>query len=386
MIPSLALTVAALAVVFVALAVPLLMGSRSKMWRAYKAQLRSLDVPALLAFHRSTFGAAQMVVTLAQAKLNATDDVDTMAIDEFQKQSALLNMLPFHDAVNGAGNGATLTYGYTRQITQGTAGFRAINAEYTPQEITKARYTVDLKPLGGSFQIDRVLNKVAAGAETAFQMREKIKASSAAFLDAFINGDTAVDANGFDGISKALTGTSTELGAGAGTDWTSIAAGNDTAFGALDIVDEVLALLDGPATMLIMNRLAQAKLRGVARRAGYWTSDQVNFSSGQVRVERFGNILTVDAGTKPGSASDIIPVTSKTVNSVAGNYTDIYAVRLGLDGVHGVSMAGQPLVQTWMPDFQRAGAVKTGEVEMGPVAVAVKATKAVAVRRNVRLS
>src|SRR3954453_5199704 len=112
-----------------------------------------------------------MPVTVPQAKLNTTDDVDVMAINEFQKQGWLVSNLPFHDVVNAAGAGGTLTYGYTRQITQATAAFRAINAEYTPQEVTKQRFTTDLKPLGGSFQIDRVLHGVAAGAETAFQMR-----------------------------------------------------------------------------------------------------------------------------------------------------------------------------------------------------------------------
>lgn len=327
-----------------------------------------------------------MPVTLAQAKLLTTDDIDVNVIDEFQKQSWLLNNMVFDDVVNGAGAGGTLTYGYTRQLTQATAGFRAINAEYTPQEVTKARYTVDLKPLGGSFQIDRVLNAMAAAAETEFQMRNKIAGANAAFNDAIINGDVAVDANGFDGLSKALTGSSTELGATTGTDWTTIAAGNDTAFGALDVVDELLAMLDGEPTAILGNRLLLAKLRGVARRAGYWTQDVVTFNSGDVRVERFGNVTLVDMGAKAGSNTDVIPVTNKTVGGVAGNYTDVYAVRLGLDGFHGVSMAGQPIVNTWLPDFTTAGAVKTGEVELGPVATVLKATKAAAVRRNVRLS
>ena len=330
-----------------------------------------------------------MPVTLAQAKLNTTDDIDVQVITEFQKQGWLISNLPFHDTVNGAGAGGTLTYGYTRQATQATAGFRALNSEYTPQEVTKTRFTVDLKPLGGSFQIDRVLDAVAAAAETEFQMKNKIEGANAAFNDAVINGDVAVDANGFDGLSKALTGSSTELGAAAGTDWTTIAAGNDTAFAALDVVDELLTLLNGPATALLGNGKLLSKLRGVARRAGMYTSDPVTIADGPdgtIRVERFGNAVIVDMGTKAGSNVDVIPVTNKTVNAVAGNYTDLYAVRLGLDGFHGVSMAGQPLIKTWLPDFTVAGAVKTGEVELGPVATALKATKAAAVRRNIRLS
>lgn len=325
------------------------------------------------------------VVTLAQAKLNATDDIDTMVIDEFQKQSWLANNLPFDDVVNAGGSGSTLTYGYTRLITQSSAGFRGINSEYTPDEATKARYTVDLKPLGGSFQIDRVLAGVAAGAEVTLQMQQKIKAANAAFLDGLINGDTAVDADGFDGLSKSLTGTSTEVGATEGTDWSAIAAGNDSAFAALDTVDDLLALLDGPATALFANARLLAKLRAVARRAGYFTTNVIEFSSGQVRVEQFGNVTLVDPGTKAGSSTDIIPVTNKTVDGVTGDYTDLYAVRIGMDGLKGVAVANAPLVRQWLPDFETSGAVKTGEVEMGPVAIALMNTKAAAVRRNVML-
>jgi hypothetical protein len=204
-----------------------------------------------------------MPVTLAQAKLNATDDVDVQIIDEFQKSNDVLNRLTFDDVVSGAGNGATLTYGYTRQITQRAAAFRAINAEYTPTEATKARYTVDLKPLGGSFQVDRVLNRVAQAAETAFQMRELLKAASAKFNDAFFNGDTAVDANGFDGLSKLLTGTDTEylpLGNGVAAgyiDWTAVDTQAE-AFAAIAHIDNWLGLLDGTPDAIYLPRKAKS--------------------------------------------------------------------------------------------------------------------------------
>ena len=53
---------------------------------------------------------------------------------------------------------------------------------------------------------------------------------------------------------------------------------------------------------------------------------------------------------------------------------------------HGVSTVGGQLVQSWLPDFSTAGAVKKGEVELGPVSVALKATKAAAVRRNIKVA
>ena len=91
-----------------------------------------------------------MAVTLAQAKLNVTDDLQLGIIDEFAKSSYILNNIPFHDCVSPVGGGATLTYGYTRLITQPTAAFRAVNSEYTPQEVKKQRYTTDLKVFRGS--------------------------------------------------------------------------------------------------------------------------------------------------------------------------------------------------------------------------------------------
>lgn len=311
-----------------------------------------------------------MPVTLAQAKLNVQNDIDLSIIDEFRKSSWLFDNITFDDAVNPAGGGATLTYGYTRLITQPTAAFRAINAEYTPQEVTKAQYTVDLKPFGGSFQIDRVLNAVAAARETATQMAQKVKAAKALFNDAFINGDVAVDANSFDGLDKALTGSSTELTTGFSTAWGTI--DEAASFAIMEALDLLTAELDGPPDVIMANKKALAKIRSAARRAGYLTRSEDAFGR---TVDGYNGIIFIDPGTKAGSNTDVIPVDGLGL-------TDVYAFRLGLDGVHAVSLAGQAPVRTWLPDFATAGAVKTGEVEM-VAAMALKATKAAAVLRAV---
>jgi hypothetical protein len=330
-----------------------------------------------------------MPVTLAQAKLNATDDIDVQVIDEFRKESAILDAITFDDVVNPAGGGGTLTYGYTRLLTQPTADFRAINTEYTPAEVTKQRVSVDLKPLGGAFQIDRVLARVgpAAANEVVLQMQQKIKATRTRFQDEVINGDTAVDSDGFDGLDKALAGSTTEMNAATVTDWTGVTSQDDSPHEALDLLDLFLSLLDGPPSMILANKFALAKIRSIARRAGYYSRDRNEFGR---PVETYGGIALVDPGEKAGTNDPIIPVETRDPDGAGagGNVTgltDIYAVRFGIDGFHALSMAGAPLVQTWLPDFDRAGAVKTGEVEMGPVAVALKATRAAAVLRNVKI-
>lgn len=313
-----------------------------------------------------------MPVTLEQAKQNAATDLDLAAIDEFRKNT-LLDRMVFHDAVNPVGGGGTLTYGYRRVITRSGAGFRAINSEYAPTEATTAPYSTELKPLGGSFQIDRVLARVgpAASGEVAFQMGQKIASTQDEFADAVINGDVATDEDGFDGLSKALAGSDTEIEDG--FDW-SAGMTEDNSFTVLENLDELLALLDGVPTVVLSNKAVIAKAAAAARRSSAYTVVPSPIPGGQPAWS-YNGITFLDPGKKPGTNADIIPLT--------GGAADLYAVRIALDGFHGVSMSGAPLVQTWAPDFSDAGAVKTGEVEMGPVSVALKKTKAAAVVRGV---
>ncbi|MGC5398078.1 major capsid protein [Streptomyces sp. DT20] len=333
-----------------------------------------------------------MAVTLAEAKNNTTDDVDVMVIDEFRKESAILDALTFDDVVNPAGGGATLTYGYRRLVTQPTAAFRKLNTEYTASNVTTEKHSVDLAVLGGSFDIDRVIAKLGPGASGAvtLNMQQKIKAARTKFQDAVINGDTAVEEDGFDGLDKALSGSSTEFRLGEVTDWTDFDTDARAEQKALDVLDEWLSLLDGAPSMVFGNSKALARVRALARRAGQYTKDPIDGLIGAngrpIVRESYGGVTFVDPGEQPGSNNPIIPIETRTVATVSTTgLTDLYAVRMGLDGFHGVSTVGGELVSTWLPDFTGSGAVKKGEVEMGPVGVVLKATKAASVFRNIKV-
>lgn len=314
-----------------------------------------------------------MPVTLAEAANNATDDVDVAVINEF-RTNQLLDLLTFDDVVNPAGGGATLTYGYRRQSTLGTAAFRALNSEYVPTEIATTKHSIDLKVLGGSFQVDRVIAKIGPAATSAvtLNMQAKIEAARATFGDAFINGDSTIDEDEFDGLKKMLAGSTTEVTTE--VNWQG-AMDETKAFQIMDDLDTFLALLDGTPGAIITNRLALAKIRAAVRRTNMYT--QSVGPLGETR-EAYGNIALIDAGKKAGTNTDVIPVT-------AGS-TQLYAARFALDGLHGVSTVGGQLVEQWLPDFTKAGAVKTGEVEMGPVGVVLKKTKAAGVLRDVQIA
>ncbi len=320
-----------------------------------------------------------MSILLSEVQKQAPDALTVGVIDEFRKNNFLLDRIPFADVVTPVGGGATMTYGYMRLVTQPTAAFRAINSEFTPQNTEKQKYSVDLKVFGGSFEIDRVLaNMGGAVDEVTLQSQQKIKAAQALFNDAAINGDSAVDANAFDGLDKALTGSTTELIPSAAIDL-STSANIETNWKAfLDVLDEFLMGLDGTPTAIMGNTKLIARLRAVARRASMYNTTKDDWGN---QVESYGVIPLVDLGNKPGTNNPIVGI--GTGDNVG--LTSLYAARLGLDGFHAVSMAGQSPIKAWMPDFATAGAVKKGEVEM-VAAVALKATKAAAVLRKIKVA
>lgn len=317
-----------------------------------------------------------MPITLVEAKKNVQDALQMGVIDEFRKSSFLFDRLTFDDAVSPTGGGATLTYGYTRLITQPTADFRAVNSEYTPQNVEKQRYTCDLKVFGGAFEIDRIIaNMGGIASEVTLNITQKTKAAAALFNDTVINGDSGVNANAFDGLEKALAGSSTEYTPGAAIDLSTAAAVDANYKVFLDALDEFLMGLDGTPSFIAGNLKLIAKIRACARRANMYAVNKNEFGQ---NVESYGETPLVDLGAKAGSNNPVV-----ATNGTTGE-TSLYVARLGIDGFHAVSMAGQAPVRSWLPDFATAGAVKKGEVEM-VAAVALKATKAAGVMRKIKV-
>jgi hypothetical protein len=353
-----------------------------------------------------------MPVTLAQAQLNTQADVDYAVIDNLRRYSWLLDQMVFDDTVTPGTGGSTLTYGYTRLVSASGADFRAVNTEYSPTEATRQRYTVDLKPLGGAFQVDRILARLgqAATNEIMFQMQQKLTSIRSRFQEELINGDVAVDADGFDGLDKILTGQPTEyLPAANGVtsgylDWTPGTINTQAlAMAGLDHLDAFLSRIvpshtgggDAGAAgalppgvkAILGNTVSITRVRALARWAGLYTNTRDDLGR---PIERYGPWVLVDLGDNHLGTAPIIPTETRDPDGGGAggnvtNLTDLYAVSFGLDAFHGASVANQPLVQTFMPDFSEPGAVKRGEVEMGPVAAVLRNTKACGVLRNIKI-
>lgn len=317
-----------------------------------------------------------MAITLAEASKQTQDALQSGVIDEFRKSNWILNNIIFDDCVSPSGGGTTMTYSYLRLKTQPNAEFREVNTEYSKSDVTKEKHSVDLKIFGGAYEIDRVIADMGGVVdEIALQQSQKIKAAQALFNDTFINGDSGTNSKSFDGLDKALTGSSTEFHTDSVIDLSTSDKITTNYMEFLDLMDEFILTLDGTPSFLGMNSKMVAKLRACARRASMYQVTKNDFGQ---QVEMYGNIPFIDLGAKPGSNDTVVET-----DGSAGT-TSIYAGVLGLDGLHAVAPKGAPIIKTWLPDFKTAGAVKTGEVEM-LAAIALKRSKAAGVFRNIKV-
>lgn len=327
-----------------------------------------------------------MAILLQDMKVGMTDKVAAQVVDTFIRKSEILEMLPFDNAVSPTG-GSTLTYGYVQKKTPSATAFRALNTEYKASEAKVEKKATDLKILGGKFEIDRVIRDAEGQYNNlAFQLEEKIISAIGTFHNAMINGDSSKKAEEFDGLDKMLVGTKTEFNTETVIDLSTIDKIKENAS---MFYEELLKLINRTgAQALMVNETMKTKIQTVARILGYKTNSEEAFGrvittigENKVRLIDLGNVVD-----ESGEETPIIDLKTREVSGSQTGLTDIYAVRFSVnDGFHGVTLTGNSGLKTIMPDFNTAGAVKAGEVEM-VACVALKNTKAAGVLRNVKVA
>jgi len=322
-----------------------------------------------------------MAITLAEAKVGMADKVDQQIVDMFRRSSLLLDNMVFDNVISPGTGGSTLTYGYIQLKSPSTASTRTVGGEYTPGEAKKEKKTANAIIMGGSFQMDRVIQNTAGAAnEMAFQAEQKIKATANYFHNLVINGTGDAAGEGyvtgtFDGLKKLLTGTANEITSEVSLKSSTELDENYNAF--LDEMDSFISTLDGTPSMLLMNRAMLVKLRSIARRAGYYERTQDDFGR---TVETYAGVPMVDMGQYYNGTT-----VEDVIETDANGKTAIYAVSLGLDGFHGISPMGDGVIQSYLPDLNTPGAVKTGEVEL-VAGVVLKNTLKAAVLKDIAIA
>lgn len=320
-----------------------------------------------------------MPITFAQAQQLSQPKLTKKVIDQF-RTSALIDALPFDNTVKPAG-GNSLDYVYNRVTTFPGAASRVLNADYTASEAVTTAIPSRLAIFGGSFQLDRalILGEHEVADHVQFQVEQKVKATIAQFHNMFINGNQAApvipNSWEFDGLNVLLTGGAQEITPANPImlDTSTNISANWQAF--LDQLRALEAVMDGAPTAYLMNQAMYAKFQSVMDRAGINLASKENYGR---NVSVWGDSLVMALGNAPGTANPIIGTDNDGI-------TSIYAVRLGMDGVHGVSLAGGKLADVYLPNMQDASAVKTGAVEM-IAGLAYTSTQSAAVLRNIDIA
>ncbi|HXH34731.1 MAG TPA: hypothetical protein VNJ54_10005, partial [Plantibacter sp.] len=228
-----------------------------------------------------------MAMTLAEAA-TVTTNPRLPGVVGVLNTSQILNRTPFEEIAGRA-------YSYNSEATLPAAAFRAVNAGYTESTGTFNDATESLVILGGDYVVDRFLEQTSSGSVAslvAAQRDMKARSIAAKYGDSFINGDTAVDANSFNGLKKRLTGGQV-LSSGANGAAMNTDAATRNAF--LDRLDALLALVPG-ADAIYANSQVIAMVRTVFRNVtiNNYTVDEL--TGRPLQVPTWQGVPILDAG------------------------------------------------------------------------------------------
>ncbi len=259
-----------------------------------------------------------MALTKVEAAKLTQDMLLRGVIETIVKESELLDYLPFLDVT-----GTSVTY--NRETTMPAASFYDVGDTWTEATPTFTQVTAALKVLGGDADVDNFLQATYADPNDleVEVIASRAKAIGHKFSDTFFNGDTAVDAKSFDGLTKLLNGGSQEF-----------AAGPNGAALTLDFMDQLVdMILPGKPDLLLMSKRTRRKLSNLRRASGNLLEVDVN-EFGRRALYYDGIPIVVD-----DFVSDAQTQGSSNVCS------SIYAVKLGQVGVMGLEHGGIQIEQ-----------------------------------------
>jgi hypothetical protein len=270
-----------------------------------------------------------MALTLAQAAAQSTNSIARGVMNLFPVNSFILDRLNFETIEGNA-------FQYFKDSALPGAEFRAVNASYTESTGSATSATESLVILGGDADVDRYLQLTRSNLmdQRATQLEMKSRAVAHLFNNTFINGNTGVDANSFNGLKTRLTGGQVVSAATNGSAINTDSATRQTFF---DFLDQIIGLVPN-CDVLLTNAAILAKFRSAARRE---TMQTATVDSLGRTVDTYNGIPIVDVGNK-ADGTPIIPQTeTQGSSSVAGS---VYAVHFGSgapeQGVVGLTNGG----------------------------------------------
>lgn len=280
-----------------------------------------------------------MAITLIDYFKQSKDPESAAFISDLLRNSNLMGIIPFVD-----------TDGFqveaTRWQTVPATAFRTIGSGYTESTGNTEQLTETVFAVGGDVKVDRLFTKAKNTFEQPLQTQMKMKAQSIAFTfnNYLINGDHAVDADGFEGVKKRISNMPTRMTinldsnqAGTGSSLKVFAStANINLF--LDSWHKAKKYVDG-ATHILVNESTYLGLAASIRRASpaMFDTTKDNFDR---EIMTFMGLPIIDVGLLKDKSTEII-TTSEDPGNGTLDATSAYFVRIDTeDGLHGLQLAG----------------------------------------------
>lgn len=292
-----------------------------------------------------------MPLLRADAERLSNNELVSGVIDEIIKRDAIYALLPFVGTNHKA-------YVYNREATLPTINFYDPNESIGEGVGTNTQVTVTLKILAHNVDVDKFLagtmndtnNLVAealAGAAKAVDMK---------FRDSLINGDSAVETKGFDGMKKLVVAGQT------------INAATNGAALTFDMLEELIHKVPNRPDALMMRHGTYRALKALMRTAGGMMPEQLKLRDFDGTVPAYDGI--------PILLSEYLPA-NETLGT-GTNLTSIYAARFNTtDGVHGVY--GEPTAGVVVEDLGTRESYDAWRYRLKwYVSLALKSTKSIA--------
>ncbi len=195
-----------------------------------------------------------MALTLAEAAKLSRDMVLAGVMESIIKESPVLDALPFIDVVGNA-------FVYNRLAAEPGVAFQAVGDTWTESTPAYTKVTQALTILGGDADVDNYIQLTRSDVQDqeAVVIQQKAKALARKWEDTFINGDTGVDADAFDGLDKLIAdgpaGQTVSMGANGGTL-------------TLARLDELIDAVKTKGIVISMSRRSRRTLQSLVRTSG----------------------------------------------------------------------------------------------------------------------
>jgi hypothetical protein len=251
-----------------------------------------------------------MALTLLEAEKYSTDTLKRGVIETFARNSAIFELLPFMEI---AGN----SYKYNQEATLPDIAFRGVNEGYVESAGVINQLSEGLTILGGDVDVDRYLAQTRGNVNDlrAIQTEMKSKALSLEWTRSFFKGDSAQNANQFDGLEKRLVGNQV------------LTAGENGGVLTLALLDELIDAVEGEPDVLLMSKAMRREVKKLLQASNHY------IESGE---DSFGRPVTTYGGIPirvietDGAGNEILGFTEDQGTEV-GTTASIYAVKFGAD-------------------------------------------------------